>query len=142
MLCSCDGIAEFLSNPIRFTTAPIQDKRSSTELVLHASLHVHVFYVHRGAASHIYPPRSIPPHVSPTLSVVHISDWTNFSFDQLGPIGTVYDRHMLEKLVFNQVWWIDMCNSAPVHVKNVKEKKSVGQVPWKTACVGSRLPIK
>ena len=32
-----------------------------------------------------------------------------------------------------------MRSSAPVHAKNVKEKKRVGQVPWRTACVGSAL---
>ena len=99
---------------------------------------VHVFNVHRGAATPLYPPHSIHHKFFQHMSILHSYDRSKLVERENGPIATVYNRHVLKRVV-DQTWWIEMRSSAPVHAKNVKEKKRVGQVPWRTACVGSAL---
>ena len=67
-------------------------------------LFLHVFCVHSGAAKHVDPSGLIHHKFFQHMSIVHSCDWTIFSFDQFGSIVTVYDRHVLEKLVVNQMW--------------------------------------
>ena len=54
------------------------------------------------AATHLDPPRSIHDTFFQHVSIVRNFDWTDFSFDQFEPIVTVYEWHVLGKLVVNR----------------------------------------
>ena len=102
--------------PFFLTQFDLSKRRSNTNgpplNLSYMFLFLHVFHVRRGAATHFDLPRLIHHTFFQHMSIVHSCDWTIFSFDQFGPVVTVYDRHVSEKLVVNRMWWIKMCSSA------------------------------